>query len=64
MKRYEPTDREQLPLMRRKEILSGIAMPNPHFGVVRFLEGAGEALFEQMEAQELEGMVGKKMNSI
>ncbi|MGW8823337.1 ATP-dependent DNA ligase [Paenibacillus lautus] len=62
--RYKGQDLRKLPLMRRKEILSSITMPNPHFGVVPFVEGAGEALFEQMEAQELEGMVGKKINSI
>ncbi|MGG4090546.1 ATP-dependent DNA ligase [Paenibacillus lautus] len=62
--RYKGQDLRKLPLMRRKEILSSITMPNPHFGAVPFVEGAGEALFDQMEAQELEGMVGKKMNSI
>ncbi|WP_338842032.1 ATP-dependent DNA ligase [Paenibacillus glucanolyticus] len=62
--RYKGQDLRKLPLMRRKEILSSITMPNPYFGVVPFIEGAGEALFEQMEAKELEGMVGKKMNSI
>ncbi|MGG3504773.1 ATP-dependent DNA ligase [Paenibacillus lautus] len=62
--RYKGQDLRKLPLMRRKEILSSITMPNPHFGAVPFVEGAGEALFEQMEAQELEGMVGKKISSI
>ncbi|WP_145038637.1 ATP-dependent DNA ligase [Paenibacillus sp. Y412MC10] len=62
--RYKGQDLRKLPLMRRKEILSSIAMPNPHFGVVPFVEGAGEALFEQMEVRKLEGMVGKRKNSL
>ncbi|MDL1163021.1 hypothetical protein P0100_18460 [Yersinia pestis] len=62
--RYKGLDLRKLPLMRRKEILSSITMPNPHFGAVPFIEGAGEALFEQMEARKLEGMVGKRKNSL
>lgn len=61
---YKGKDLRKMPLMNRKEILSGIQMPNKHFGVIPFIEAAGEALFTQMEAQELEGMVGKKQNSI
>lgn len=61
---YKGQDLRKMPLMKRKEILSGIQMPNKHFGMIPFVEAAGEALFSQMEAQELEGMVGKKQNSI
>lgn len=61
--KYKGKDLRKLPLMQRKEILSSITMPNQHFGHIPFIEGAGEALFEQMVAQELEGMVGKKMKS-
>ncbi|MGG4344946.1 ATP-dependent DNA ligase [Paenibacillus lautus] len=61
---YKGKDLRKIPLIQRKEILSGIQMPNKHFGVIPFVEAAGEALFSQMEAQELEGMVGKKQNSI
>lgn len=61
---YKGKDLRKMPLMMRKEILSGIQMPNKHFGVIPFIEADGEALFTQMEAQELEGMVGKKQNSI
>lgn len=61
---YKGKDLRKMPLMMRKEILSGIQMPNKHFGVIPFIETDGEALFTQMEAQELEGMVGKKRNSI
>ncbi|OMF70496.1 ATP-dependent DNA ligase [Paenibacillus glucanolyticus] len=62
--RYKGKDLRKMPLMKRKEILSSIQMPNKRFGVIPFVEAAGEALFSQMEAQELEGMVGKKQNSI
>ncbi|SMF88186.1 DNA ligase-1 [Paenibacillus uliginis N3/975] len=61
--RYKGQDLRKLPLMQRKEILSNIEMPNQHFGVIPFVEAAGEALFEQMVAQKLEGMVGKLQNS-
>ncbi|MGW8822204.1 ATP-dependent DNA ligase [Paenibacillus lautus] len=62
--RYKGQDLRKLPLMQRKEILSGVTMPNEHFGVVPFVEGAGEALFEQMVSRKLEGMVGKRKNSL
>ena len=61
--RYKGQDLRELPLLRRKEILAGISMPNRHFGIIPFVEGAGEALFGQMRAQELEGMVGKLQGS-
>lgn len=62
--RYKGQDLRKLPLMHRKEILAGISMPNKHFGVIPFVEGAGEALFEQMVSRKLEGMVGKRKNSL
>ncbi|PAD73891.1 ATP-dependent DNA ligase [Paenibacillus campinasensis] len=45
------------------DILAGISMPNKYFGVIPFVEGAGEALFKQMRDRELEGMVGKLQGS-
>ncbi|WP_369680149.1 ATP-dependent DNA ligase [Paenibacillus sp. 7541] len=62
--RYKGQDLRKLPLMHRKEILAGIKMPNHHFGIIPFVEGAGEALFEQMVSRKLEGMVGKRKNSL
>ncbi|PJN56095.1 hypothetical protein PAEVO_28180 [Paenibacillus sp. GM2FR] len=61
---YKGQDLRKLPLMQRKEILAGISMPNQHFGVIPFVEGAGEALFDQMVNRKLEGMVGKRKNSL
>ncbi|WP_340462919.1 hypothetical protein [Paenibacillus glucanolyticus] len=53
-----------MPLLQRKEILAGIKMPTQQFGVIPFVEGAGEALFNQMISRKLEGMVGKRKNSL
>lgn len=61
---YKRQDMRKLPLMRRKEILAGIKMPNQQFGIIPFVEGVGEALFEQMISRKLEGMVGKRKNSL
>ncbi|MDL1163162.1 hypothetical protein P0100_19225 [Yersinia pestis] len=60
---YKGQDLRKLPLIQRKEILAGISMPNQHFGVIPFVEGVGEALFNQMVNRKLEGMVGKRKNS-
>lgn len=61
---YKGRDLRKLPLMQRKEILQSIKMPNYHFGIIPFVEGAGESLFEQMVSRNLEGMVGKRKNSL
>ncbi|MGN7360001.1 ATP-dependent DNA ligase [Paenibacillus sp. SAF-054] len=60
---YKGRDLRRLPLMERKAILSSINMPASSLGVTPYVEGAGEALFEQIEAWGMEGMVGKRMNS-
>lgn len=62
--RYKGEDLRRLPLIQRKEILAGIPMPNANFGVVPYVEGSGEALFQQIEARGMEGIVGKRANSI
>lgn len=61
---YKGQDLRKMPLLKRKEILAGIKMPNQQFGIIPFVEGVGEALFEQMVSQKLEGMVGKRKNSL
>ncbi|MNJ44998.1 putative DNA ligase-like protein [compost metagenome] len=61
---YNGEDLRRLPLLERKKILAGIQMPNAHFGVVPHVEGAGEALFAQIKARSMEGVVGKRMDSI
>ncbi|MGE7053898.1 ATP-dependent DNA ligase, partial [Paenibacillus glucanolyticus] len=61
---YKNQDLRKMPLLQRKEILAGIKMPNQQFGVIPFVEGAGEALFNQMVNRKLEGVVGKRKNSL
>lgn len=60
---YKGRDLRRLPLMERKAILSSINMPASSFGFTPYVEGAGEALFEQIEAWGMEGMIGKRKNS-
>ncbi|WP_054943691.1 ATP-dependent DNA ligase [Paenibacillus ihuae] len=61
---YKGQDLRGLPLMRRKEILAGLNLPSRSFGIVPHVEGAGEALFEQIKARGMEGVIGKRMNSL
>ncbi|MEK4236484.1 ATP-dependent DNA ligase [Paenibacillus sp. FSL H7-0714] len=61
---YKGQDVRGLPLMSRKEILAGLTLPSNSFGVVPHVEGAGEALFEQIETRGMEGVVGKRKNSL
>lgn len=61
---YNGNDLRRLPLMQRKEILASIPLPSASFGIVPHIEGAGEALFEQIEARAMEGVVGKRKDSV
>lgn len=61
---YKGQDVRGLPLMNRKEILAGLTLPSKSFGVVPYVEGAGEALFKQIETMGMEGVVGKCKNSL
>ncbi|OZQ66048.1 ATP-dependent DNA ligase [Paenibacillus sp. VTT E-133280] len=61
---YKGKDLRGLPLMTRKEILAGLTLPSNSFGIVPHVEGAGEALFEQIETRGMEGVVGKRKNSV
>ncbi|OMD64879.1 hypothetical protein BSK48_24010 [Paenibacillus odorifer] len=61
---YKDQDLRGLPLMSRKEILAGLTLPSDSFGVAPHVEGAGEALFEQIETRGKEGIVGKRKNSV
>lgn len=60
---YKGQDLRRLPLMDRKAILSTLSLPSSSFGIVPYIEGAGEALFKQMESWGMEGIVGKRKNS-
>ncbi|GGG13940.1 SPBc2 prophage-derived DNA ligase-like protein LigB [Paenibacillus albidus] len=61
---YKGQDLRGMPLLRRKEILAGLSLPSGRFGVVPHVDGAGEALFEQIETRGMEGVVGKRKNSL
>ncbi|ASA20969.1 ATP-dependent DNA ligase [Paenibacillus donghaensis] len=61
---YKGQDMRGLPLLHRKEILAGLSLPSGSFGVVPHVDGAGEALFKQIEDRGMEGVVGKRKNSI
>jgi DNA ligase-1 len=60
---YKGQDLRGLPLINRKEILAGLTLPSNSFGVVPYVEGVGEALFEKIENRGMEGVVGKRKNS-
>lgn len=60
---YKGKDLRSLPLIERKAILADLELPSVSFGVVPYIEGAGENLFEQIRSWGMEGMVGKRMNS-
>ncbi|UPK45869.1 ATP-dependent DNA ligase [Paenibacillus pabuli] len=61
---YKGQDLRKLPLMERKAILHSLNFPSRSFGVVPHIEGAGEALYEQIEAMGMEGVVGKRKDSV
>ncbi|WP_263560480.1 ATP-dependent DNA ligase [Paenibacillus polymyxa] len=60
---FKGEDLRSLPLMERKSLLASLMFPSPSFGVVPYIEGAGEALFEQIEARGMEGVVAKRKES-
>ncbi len=60
---YDGQDTRKLPLQERKELLQAIPFPNTRMGKTPFVQGAGEALFKQMELTQMEGMVGKRLDS-
>lgn len=60
---YKGHDLRKLPLMERKAILQALHLPSSSFGLVPHIEGAGEALYEQIEGMGMEGVVGKRKDS-
>ncbi|GIO84510.1 SPBc2 prophage-derived DNA ligase-like protein LigB [Paenibacillus faecis] len=60
---YKGEDMRRRPLRERKELLASLKMPSSSFGIVPHVEGAGEALFAQIEARGMEGVVGKRADS-
>lgn len=54
----------ELPLMERKEIIEKIISENQFVTKSRFIETHGKALYEVAEREMLEGIVGKKKDSL
>ncbi|AHV96424.1 hypothetical protein [Paenibacillus sabinae] len=61
---YKGKDFWALPLMRHREVLVGLSIPSSSFGVLPHVEGAGETLFEQIKARGMEGVIGKRKDSL
>lgn len=61
---YKGKDLRRLSLLKRKEILSELELPSASFGIVPHIEGAGEALFAQIQTRGMEGVVGKRASSV
>lgn len=61
---YKDHETVQLPLMERKKILSSVIKENNLLSVSRYIENNGIDLFNLAKAQKLEGVVGKKKNSL
>lgn len=53
-----------LPLIERKQILDNIVLENQLISVSRYVETSGKMLFELTKQQNLEGVVGKKKDSL
>lgn len=62
---YKDKDVKNLPLMERKAFLQKIIKEeNARFAVSRYIEGQGSALFAAAKEQQLEGIVGKRKDSL
>ncbi|BFH11201.1 ATP-dependent DNA ligase [Bacillus cereus] len=61
---YKGQDLRGLSLMDRKEVLAAAALPaNKHITIVPYIEGAGEALYADICARKMEGIVCKRKDS-
>lgn len=61
---YKDHETIDLPLIERKKILSSVVSESNSISVSRYIEEDGITLFELAKAQRLEGVVGKKKNSL
>ncbi len=62
---YKDKDVKSLPLMERKALLDkAVKEENAQFAVSRYIEEKGSALFVAVKARELEGIVGKRKDSL
>lgn len=61
---YKNQQTTELPLIKRKELLSNVIAENNILSVSRYVETNGTILFDLAKQQGLEGVVGKKKNSL
>jgi ATP-dependent DNA ligase len=61
---YKDHETVDLPLMERKKILDRVILESNILSISRFIEENGIALFELAKQQQLEGVVGKKKESL
>ncbi len=62
--RYKKQDLQGWPLMKRKELLSRLNLGNPRISTIPYFEREGEQLFHQIQSRQLEGLVGKRKESV
>lgn len=61
---YNGEDVRNRPLTERKALLDEVITNNAHYSRVIYVEGAGENLFKTIEERGLEGIVGKRKDSV
>lgn len=61
---YKDKEITGLPLMERKQILKEVVNENASLSVSRYVEASGKLLFDLAKQQMLEGIVGKKKDSL
>lgn len=61
---YKDKQITETPLIERKQILSNVISENNMLSVSRYIDTNGKMLFELAKQQELEGVVGKKKDSL
>jgi DNA ligase-1 len=62
--RYKSQDLRGWPLMKRKELLTGIDFGNPRISVIPFIEREGERLYQEIVSRRMEGIVAKRKESV
>lgn len=61
---YNDKETVELPLMQRKALLEEVIDETEKISVSRYIENSGKLLFELAKQQKLEGIVGKKKDSL
>jgi bifunctional non-homologous end joining protein LigD len=60
---FDGTDAISLPYLERRRLLSAVIEPGPTWGVASHHLGGGQALYEVVKDQGLEGLVAKRVDS-